>query len=300
MKEATKHRKRKFIMGSEWLSYKLYMGTQTADTFIKTQLIPLINDLKNENCIDNWFFIRYADPDLHLRLRFHVPNTDKIGLITAKMYDNVEPLLNDRLIHKVQVDTYARELERYGHNTIEESERLFGSNSHMIVQILNATDDNENMRWLLGVKGIDILLNAFEYSLQEKRDLLCEMKTDFGNEFGINKSVRKQLSMKFRNYRKEISEILDPEPNNEIDHMLLKYGEKYQKIFDDIISKEQFKHKKINKNYLMYSYLHMHCNRLFPAKQRMNEWVLYDLLYQHYYSQYARMNATKKSLAISA
>ncbi|WP_025742652.1 thiopeptide-type bacteriocin biosynthesis protein [Aquimarina pacifica] len=300
MKEVTKHSKRKFIIGSEWLSYKLYMGTQTADTFIKTQLIQIINDLTSKNCINDWFFIRYADPDLHLRLRFHVPNTNQIGEITSRLYESVEPLLNDRLIHKVQVDTYSRELERYGHQTIEESEKLFCINSQMIIQVLRATNDNENSRWLLGMKAIDILLNAFDYSLLEKRDLLFEMKTDFANEFGINKNIRKQLSMKFRNSRKEISTLLDPEAENETYNMLSKYGEEYKKIFKGIISKERPLNTKVNKNYLMYSYLHMHCNRLFPAKQRMNEWVLYDLLYQYYYSHYARFKANQKSIAIVA
>ncbi|WP_158447872.1 thiopeptide-type bacteriocin biosynthesis protein [Aquimarina longa] len=288
MVETTQNIKRKFIIGSEWLSYKLYMGTQTADTFIKTQLSYIINDLEKENCIDNWFFIRYADPDLHLRIRFHIKNPNRISQITSRLYTVLQPLVNDRLIHKVQVDTYSRELERYGLQTIEESEALFRINGELIIDILTAIDDDENKRWLWGMKGIDILLNGFEYTLQEKRDILFELKTDFANEFGINKNVRKQLSMKFRTYRKEISRLLNPKSENEIDTKLHKYTKEYQKIASIISSKKQSKDTPIYKNYLMYSYIHMHCNRLFPSKQRMNEWVLYDLLYQYYYSEYAR------------
>ena len=47
-------------------------------------------------------------------------------------------------------------------------------------------------------------------------------------------------------------------------------------------------------NFLMYSYLHMHCNRLFSSENRMNEWVLYDLLYQYYYSKQARIDKNLK------
>ena len=38
----------------------------------------------------------------------------------------------------------------------------------------------------------------------------------------------------------------------------------------------------------MSSYIHMHCNRLFKSNQRLNEWVLYDLLYEYYYSEFNR------------
>ncbi len=299
MLEKTKNIKRKFIIGSEWLSYKIYMGTQTADTFIKTQLSEVISDLKEKDCIDSWFFIRYADPDLHLRLRFRVKSSDKIGAITSTIYNVLEPLLENRLLHKVQVDTYSRELERYGYQTIEESEELFRINSELIIKLLNSIDDDENKRWLWGMKAIDMLLNEFNYDLQEKRDLLFDLKTDFANEFGMNKNVRKQLSMKFRTYRKHISELLDKTSQNEVDNILHTYPKEYKKVASEIALKIQPENTRIDKNYLMYSYLHMHCNRLFPSKQRMNEWVLYDLLYQYYYSELARKKKQNEALKIA-
>ncbi len=299
MLEKTKDIQRKFIIGSEWLSYKIYMGTQTTDTFIKSQLPNIIGDLQEREIIESWFFIRYADPDFHLRLRFRLKDTNQIGTIAKVLYNVLEPMLEERLIHKIQVDTYSREIERYGYYTMEVSEELFNINSEMMITLLNAMNDDENKRWLWGMKAIDTLLNEFDYNLEQKRDLLLGLKTDFGNEFGINKNMRKQLSMKFRNYRKFIEEILQPDSQHDVDLLLKDYALSYHGIAKKIIQKLRKESLQKDTDYLMYSYLHMHCNRLFPSKQRMNEWVSYDLLYQYYYSQLARRKKENKSMKIA-
>jgi len=41
---------------------------------------------------------------------------------------------------------------------------------------------------------------------------------------------------------------------------------------------------------LMSSYIHMMINRIFRSKQRLNEFVVYALLYRHYKSAVARGN----------
>lgn len=47
--------------------------------------------------------------------------------------------------------------------------------------------------------------------------------------------------------------------------------------------------------FTLEGYIHMHCNRLFSSRQRMNEWVIYDFLYQYYRSQVARRKNIKKN-----
>ncbi len=285
MMQTTENIKRKFIVGSEWLSYKLYMGTQTADVFIKEQLFEVVDPLLKNGDIDRWFFVRYADPELHVRVRFRLKNPAKINRITTAVYNAIKSLSDNRLIHKVTIDTYVRELERYGFDTIEESERLFHINSNLIIDVLKLVGDDEHKRWLWGAKTIDTLLDAFDYDLLQKKELLLEMKHDFGQEFGMNKAIRKQLSMKFRTHRKDISMLIQ---NSEIDTALSPYSNHYKEVSNSIAASMRKENQILSCNNLLYSYIHMHCNRLFPSKQRMNEWVLYDLLYQYYYSEHAR------------
>ena len=69
--------KRKFIFGSEWLYYKIYLGKKTADLLL-VHLKPLIEKLLYQQKISHWFFIKYEDPDNHLRLRFHIPDSSNL------------------------------------------------------------------------------------------------------------------------------------------------------------------------------------------------------------------------------
>ena len=57
------------IIGGEWIYYKIYSGVDTADEIIK-----IVNEIAlklfDQKVIELWFFIRYADPTQHLRIRF--------------------------------------------------------------------------------------------------------------------------------------------------------------------------------------------------------------------------------------
>src|SRR5262249_46206428 len=56
--------RRRFAPGSEWTYAKLYCGRAAADRLLAEQIAPLAG------IADQWFFIRYEDPDFHLRVRF--------------------------------------------------------------------------------------------------------------------------------------------------------------------------------------------------------------------------------------
>ena len=64
-------RRRSFPPGSEWLFAKLYSGPATADQVLRDVVRPVVERVLSAGAADRWFFIRYGDPDWHLRLRFH-------------------------------------------------------------------------------------------------------------------------------------------------------------------------------------------------------------------------------------
>ncbi|SHM78977.1 thiopeptide-type bacteriocin biosynthesis protein [Flavobacterium xanthum] len=118
--------KREFCLGSEWLYYKIYTGVKTADLLLLEEFAPIIEQLKARKVIEKWFFIRYNDPDSHLRIRFLVTKPEGIATIISSFHLVFEKLLVNHLVWKVQTDTYKRELERYGEATMVDSETLFG------------------------------------------------------------------------------------------------------------------------------------------------------------------------------
>ena len=74
---------------------------------------------RNENAIANgdarhWFFIRYHDPDPHLRVRFSGEPARLINGLLPALERALAPLTATGAVRKWMLDTYVRETERYG------------------------------------------------------------------------------------------------------------------------------------------------------------------------------------------
>ena len=57
------------MTGDKWLYYKLYCGVRISDSLLTDLVLPLVIKLTTESLIEKWFFIRYSDPENHIRLR---------------------------------------------------------------------------------------------------------------------------------------------------------------------------------------------------------------------------------------
>lgn len=284
---------RNFIIGDEWLYFKIYTGTKTADTLLSGEILSLTDDLLSEGCIDKWFFIRYADPNYHIRVRFHLTQGKNIYQLIHLMNQLIKPYIKNGLVSSITVDTYKRELERYGSMSIEQSEDLFSHDSVMIGKALGflKRDEANELRWLFSMRAIDRLLQDFKFNEIEKLDLLKDLKTNFAREFRMDKSLRKQLSKKFTKYRVKIDQFLtdDGLQQDIIGSLFPLIEERSIRNLPVIKSIMQIERRlDVSIKDLLPSYIHMHCNRLFKSKQRVHEMVIYDLLYQYYKSNMAR------------
>jgi len=278
---------RTFIPGNEWLYFKVYTGFKTADTILTGTVFPLSQYLLKENLIDRWFFIRYSDPQFHIRVRFHIPKKEHIAFVIQHFNNAFKEYVTENLVWKIQIDTYQREIERYGIDYIELSEKLFNLSSEMVCKIisLDAVKQDENLRWLLGLKMIDVLLDDFGYSLQEKRDLLNTLQENFGKEFGINIDFRRQFGQKYRTEKSRIEKILDKTTEQDEEYITL-----FQPIFENSEATKGLGGLQSN----LSSYIHMLLNRLFRTQQRTHELILYDYLFRYYNSLIERQKAETK------
>lgn len=276
---------REFSLGSEWLYYKLYCGQMMADRLLVEVLQPLNDALQAQGLIDRWFFIRYADPDNHLRVRWHLPEPARIGEVISLIREYLAPVSSTHYLWKIQTDTYRRELERYGRRTIVYSETLFCHQSQILLKRLaQATDDGTLADlWLWGLEAIDELLNAFEYSLDRKVTLLEGLKEAFAQEFGMTKELKQQLDVKYRHLRPIIQRALAPITARPLSMSKIDIAQKINRLAVDA-------QLEIPKDQLLTSYIHMLLNRLIPADARLHEMVLYDFLFRHYQSAQAQQS----------
>lgn len=286
---------RNFIIGDKWLYYKLYTGLKTADSIITEVVGELSTKFTAEGVCDKWLFLRYADPQFHIRWRIGVPDAVSIGYIAAEIKNAIIPYIDDDLIYKVQVDTYKRELERYGSNSIEIIEHLFWQNSLMVYNYLNQVteDPNERFRWLFSMRAIDSFLDSFHYDMKQKLELLTVMANSYGKEFNINSALINQLSDRYRSEKREIFdfmcfEVHDNNNYTEILHLINITVESSMVYAQKILNLADNKALMITLDNLMISCVHMFMNRLFRSRQRLHELVIYGFLFRYYRSQLAQ------------
>ena len=287
---------RTFIAGDQWLYFKLYSGYKTAEVILRETVFPLTESLLNAGLINQWFFIRYGDPKYHLRIRFRVTDPGNIGPVILYLNQAINTFVQEDLIWKIQIDTYQREIERYGDNTMELAEELFFHDSRTTIQLLNELrgNESENTRWLLGMKLIDCLLTDFALTLSEKNELMGRLAKGFANEFGFDEknSSKKQMADKYRKFKSEIERSMSGEVSEQILQILTFKSEQVKPIAQQINKLcEHSTEFPINK--LLESYIHMMMNRYFRTNQRKYELVIYDFLNMYYISLLKRKHKTK-------
>ncbi|PJJ47720.1 lantibiotic dehydratase [Hymenobacter chitinivorans] len=281
---------REFSMGSEWLYYKFYCGQKVADRVLIDIVRPLTEELLRQGLIDKWFFIRYADPDNHIRLRLHLSDVQRIGSIVHLVNACVQPYVSNGYIWKTQIDTYRRELERYGSSSMELSESLFFENSRAVLSMLAETagDDSANL-WVWGLHQIDELLDAFDCPLAEKLALLHSLKESFGREFGMDKNLKLQLDAKYRSFRPTIQQALWQQTLSDG----TTHKQRVRSIAQQINALGRQGELEVERPNLLSSYIHMLLNRLIPVDARLHEMVLYDFLHRQYQSQQAQQKSSQ-------
>ena len=292
---------RRFAPGSEWLYAKLYCGATTVDRVLREVVAPLTRAAVEWGAVDRWFFIRYADPDWHLRLRWHgTPQRLRAEVLPA-LHAALEPLLEDGRLWRVQLETYEREVERYGGAAgIELAEQIFHADSEAALEIVEQLERGEagaDERWRLTLRGMDLLLDDLGFDLAAKLAVLQQARKSFAQEFRADERFIGQLGDRFRQERQSLTALLDParEAESELAAGLQVLRRRSQRLAP-ICAELRAAELAAPLATLALSYLHMHANRLLRAAQRAQELVIYDFLARLYQSQTARAHGRGASI----
>jgi len=291
---------RTFSPGSEWLYFKIYCGSKTQDEILTRVILPFSSELLQNNLISEWFFIRYSDPNEHLRIRFCCKSTDFVGMVICRMNQLMEYFIINDLVNKIQIDTYQRELERYGGEAIELAEELVFHDSVFTASFLDLIegDEGEELRWLTGLKSTDAYLDLAGMNIHQKLEYLAELKEYYGKEHNLDKNLEEQLSNKYRDNKRKIESFLnaghDEDPDlTEIFDLIESRSDNLRNVFRQLADFEKI-NQQFSLKQTLTSYLHMANNRLFRTRQRTHELVVYDMLKRYYWSISRRMLAESK------
>lgn len=271
-----------FHPGTEWFYFKIYTGVKTSDIFLLEVIKPLVEQLQNEKVIKKWFFIRYHDPKPHLRIRFNIGNLNSYSYILEKINSLFGEYLNSGEISNVIIDTYKRELERYGENTIEYAEELFFRSSELILNFLDY-DDEENLMFALFY--IDCILSELELSNEEKINWIKNFDHAFKTEFNADKNLNNQLKKKYHNFQPKYFEFIKSNEFKDIRNLITNNISDIHIVIEKILELEKKECLDVGIKDFFQSIFHMHMNRLFVSNQRLFEMIVYDYLLRLYESR---------------
>ena len=281
---------RRFPPGSEWLFAKIYAGEAGADRLLTGTIGPLAAGLAGEGVVDRWFFVREADPDLHLRVRF---GGDPAGLrdrVLPALTAALQPAFDSGRVWRLQFDTYEREVERYGGGRgIELAEEVFAADSEAVVAILGLPAGSPDDRWRQTVAGIDRLLSDLGLSLADKQRLARQVVDHYRDEFGTTAEFAERVGRRFRTERAGLEAILrGPNPEPGVEAALARRSGRVAPAMSGLRRLDEAGELAVRLPALGRSLAHMHVGRMLRSANRHHEFVLFSFLDRLYRSQAAR------------
>ncbi len=290
---------RSFPPGSEWLYLKVYTGSSTADGILRDAVGPALREALAVGDIDSWFFIRYGDPEWHLRIRLHGDPHTLLLHALPRLEKAVTPLLADGRAWKIQLDTYERETERYGGPLgMPVCEQLFGFDSDACLSIVETLEGDEgaDARWRLAFRGADAILDELGIEEEQKLTLMGAMRDSFAKEFGGQKSLDVSIDQKYRTEKKSLAALLGPEPGPD-DPLAPGYAilaERSRRSAPALAELTRLEAAgELKRIDLASSLIHMHINRMIRSAARAHEAVIYGLLHREYQARAARARKGK-------
>lgn len=296
--------RRTFVPGSEWLYIKFYTGSETANAVLTETVLPLVRDLVATQSAHRWFFIRYGDPDWHVRFRVR-GDPDTLGTqVLPRVRRAAEKLLERKVIWRVEIGTYEREIERYGgERAIELAEEVFEADSEAVLDVLNAAESRERPEicWQLALRSCHLLLTDFGFDARQRLEIVRRAHSHFGREQLADATFDRQSGTKFRALRPTLEKLLrvgDGVVQAPLERGYAALSARSQRMAHPIAELrrlEQFSLLSQPLSELADSYLHMHCNRMFSAAHWTHERVIYDWLSRLYETEIALTGRRGKS-----
>jgi thiopeptide-type bacteriocin biosynthesis protein len=274
-----------FQLGSDWLYVKLYCNALAADFLLSEIIAPFCEMLHQSNELDKWFFIRYYDPEPHLRVRFNI-NESKLSWssLLEAFQIQIQPYLENGLISALKTDPYVREMDRYKLLPYNQMETIFFVDSYMICRCLRdlAEHNDPDLRWLLALRGCETLLNAAGLSVIEKFMLVKRLHSDFSLEFNAATKDIVLLDQKYRTHKKRIHSFLDL--RYELPDDITPFTKNFELLAGGIertfIATNSLAGDELIETAAQV--MHLFLNRWFNQMHRKQEWILYHFLKKYY------------------
>jgi thiopeptide-type bacteriocin biosynthesis protein len=289
---ATWHRTVSAAVDQTWVYAKLYAGPQTCERVL-LGVKDFIASKRAGRGLSKWFFIRYGDPDWHIRLRLY---SDAAGL-REDVLTFADRLLSEGQVQRYALENYFPERTRYGGNeAIAEVETIFAADSDAVldtIELLLGSDGE--LRWRAALMGLDALVKSFGFHGKEAEDLVLNRARAFESEQG-GPAIRDFINRRVRENRLVATDLVRGNVGEELLPFAKIWRRRSQVIVQAVAAlRDHETAGRLTESLasICGSIMHMHVNRLFRSAHRSQETILYAILASAY--QAARLSGERRS-----
>jgi len=249
---------RNLFPGDEnWYYYKLYITDIRMNELIGDYVYDFCEMLMDKGMISQYFFLRYADPKIHVRLRVQAV-TEKCNLVQQKFNEFLNKLHSIGLVHSIQIENYVRELERYGGaEVIRIAEEYFHADSQYVGQLIKLARERE-LSYTdehLGIISIISILEHFNVAFQDQEQLFVGIIRQ--NEYRDYYKKNRKEYMKFADWE----QFCNGEENGTLKELIKRKQVKTMEYRQAIDQLDNLGNLSNSKESILHSMIHMFCNR---------------------------------------
>ncbi len=254
-------------LGSDWLFAKLYGPVSGQDELLAGPIRRFTEFATSSGLAARWFFLRYADPDPHLRLRFAGEPADLMAGLLPRLSEWTRSLLADGSCDRIAFDTYEREVERYGGPSgLAVAEQIFALDSMTTVELLHLGHDPGDPT--IAVLSLDSLLAALGLDRARRAAVYRSCVAD-----------RHQAGAEYRERQRALRPLLathhavDLDPDGALARLLRARDLEMHPLGQRLGHLERAGELGASVDLICRSLIHLHCNRLLsrsgPSEQRV-------------------------------
>lgn len=253
-------------LDAEWIYAKLYLGPGEAERFLCGPLEAFLAE--HAARLAGFFFVRYGDPDHHLRLRFRASLAEDRPSLTSAVLGLVTSYARFELL------PYRSELDRYGGvEAMAWVEQLFSADSRAALDFLSTVapgEAREELRPWVAARSMLRLLDDLEIHGQARPSLVESLRRSYRGEHPSDARFDDQLARRFRQQRAQIEALIaDATPLPELEPSFDRRSEVVRRAYQAVPGALRS---------AAGSILHLSNDRFFSVALRDQELVLFDLL----------------------
>ena len=271
-----------------WVYLKVYGGEE----YLCRLLRDVIADaLVSDGRVDKWYFVRFYDPDFHIRLRIYGSNA-VISSVASELWDLFEQRRKMHEICAIQMEAYIPEENRYGGASgIQFAESIFHADSMFCLAVQRAversgTDDHV---WRSVLLGTVQYIELFTPSRSQIAAVVRRQRDGFKAEMVVGKWQLEQLGKKYKEVRQFCEDAVDRRAS--VDADVASALEARGMAIQRTIAGANHSGVLLSFDHLPEAcsgIIHMQCNRLFTSPSRAQEFVVWEFLDRAHRSVTAR------------